>query len=50
MFGSDYSKEIEQYSSYPLLIFGTSGISKEVYSVVREINSYHGREVFDFLG
>lgn len=45
--------EIKKYNetiNQPIVIFGTSGISKEVYTVINEINSFFNRNVFDFMG
>lgn len=38
------------WSGLPLLIFGTSGISKEVKTIVDEINGRNYSSTFDFLG
>lgn len=38
------------WSGLPLLIFGTSGISKEVKTIIDEINNRNYNNSFDFLG
>lgn len=38
------------WNGLPLVIFGTSGISKEVGTIIDEINGMHYNNVFDFLG
>ncbi len=38
------------WNGLPLLIFGTSGISKEVKTIVDEINSKNYNNAYDFLG
>lgn len=38
------------WNGLPLVIFGTSGISKEVKVIIDEINSKQYNNVFDFLG
>ena len=45
--------ELKKYNetlNQPIVIFGTSGISKEVYTIINEINTFFRRNVFDFLG
>lgn len=39
-----------RWNGLPLLIFGTSGISKEVKTIVDEINANHYEDTYDFLG
>lgn len=39
-----------RWNGLPLVIFGSSGISKEVAFVVEDINRYTPARVFDFLG
>lgn len=43
-------KSPKRWDGLPLLIFGTSGISKEVKTIVDEINSQSYGKVFDLLG
>ena len=47
---SQYWDNIQKQECLPVLIFGTSGISKETYSVLNEINEHYKRTVFDFKG
>lgn len=38
------------WKGLPLVIFGSGGISKEVYRLVKDINKISNNQVFDFLG
>lgn len=44
------TENVKRWNGLPLLIFGTSGISKEVKTVVDEINLTSHENVFNFLG
>lgn len=43
-------QHLRPWNGLPLLIFGTSGSSKEVKAIVDEINSQNPANVFEFLG
>lgn len=45
-----FFREMVPWNGLPLLIFGTSGISKEVETIVEEINRSSYEKQFDFLG
>ncbi len=38
------------WSGLPIVIFGSGGISKEIYYLIREINQSNNIDVFNFLG
>lgn len=38
------------WKGLPLVVFGSGGISKEVYSLIRDINKANNQKIFDFLG
>lgn len=38
------------WNGLPLLIFGTGGISKETYNIVKQINNNNNQKVYNFLG
>lgn len=38
------------WNGLPLIIFGTSGISKEIQTIIDEINVGYHNNIFDFLG
>ncbi|NCC01719.1 MAG: acetyltransferase [Clostridia bacterium] len=38
------------WKGLPLVIFGSGGISKEVYSLIKDINRANNQQVFDFIG
>ncbi|NBI07139.1 acetyltransferase [Senegalia massiliensis] len=39
-----------KWNGLPLLIFGSGGISKETYNIIKQINLHNGQQVYDFLG
>ena len=38
------------WKGLPLVIFGSGGISKEVYSLIKDINRVNNQQIFDFIG
>lgn len=38
------------WNGLPVLIFGSGGISKEIYSLVKYINSYNSSPIYNFIG
>lgn len=38
------------WKGLPLLIFGSGGISKETYNIVKQINEYNNQQVYHFIG
>jgi len=38
------------WNGLPLIIFGSGGISKEVYCLIKDINRASNQQIFDFLG
>lgn len=38
------------WTGLPLVIFGSGGISKEVYKIVKDINKVNNQQIFDFVG
>ncbi len=39
-----------KWNGLPLLIFGSGGISKETYNLIKQINIHQSQQIYDFLG
>lgn len=39
-----------KWDGLPLLVFGSGGISKETYSLVKQINEHNSQKVYNFIG
>lgn len=39
-----------RWNGLPLLIFGSGGISKETYNLVKQINTHNNQQIYNFLG
>ena len=38
------------WNGLPVIIFGSGGISKEIYSLIKYINSYSSSPIYNFIG
>ncbi len=38
------------WNGLPVIIFGSGGISKEIYSLIKYINSYNSSPIYNFIG
>lgn len=38
------------WNGLPLIIFGSGGISKEVYNLIKDINRSNNQKIYDFIG
>jgi len=38
------------WNGLPLLVFGSGGISKEIYNLIKDINEYNNNKIFDIIG